>query len=426
MHLPRVVRLALATSLVATLPWGGPSPTASATPANPDNPRSSRLALSPADNCYAPFDRNRTTAFRFVEAGRYWCAGLTQDHRILESGEFYPRFPTSAYDEFGDFVRISVGNAHGLALDDAGDVAAWGTWQEWVPCDDWACDEPEEAVTVPAEVQDATITQIAAGAYHDLALTDEGEVLTWGPATSEPEFQVPAALDGQRVVRIDAGPNTSAAITAAGRLHVWGDFGDSTLPPRLRDPATRVTAVDVSRSWGLALTDDTLLAFGDRVPALLNVPTAVRRGDVVAFAAGDFIGLAGTANGGLHSWPPNGEDATSAPPRLAGPLIDLSAGYGAATALYRRIVATRYPRIPRNAVVGQRITALRPTWSVTPTKLVLQWTRNGRPIAGARGLTYRVTRADRGYSLGFVAIASAPGYPTTRAQADGRVTVPGG
>jgi len=52
-------------------------------------------------------------------------------------------------------------------------------------------------------------------------------------------------------------------------------------------------------------------------------------------------------------------------------------------------------RVVGNAKVGKRLTAKLPAWSARPGSVRVQWLRNGRAIARASGLTYKVAKADR-------------------------------
>lgn len=83
------------------------------------------------------------------------------------------------------------------------------------------------------------ITQIACGGYHSLALTDKGEVLSWGHGghgqlghPSIKNQQVPLiieALANENIVYVTCGGSSSAAITDKGKLYMWGNARDCQL-----------------------------------------------------------------------------------------------------------------------------------------------------------------------------------------------------
>jgi alpha-tubulin suppressor-like RCC1 family protein len=79
------------------------------------------------------------------------------------------------------------------------------------------------------------IKSAAAGSNHDLALTETGEVFTWGknfygrlglgtddywgPTSSVPEL---IKFFDEKVCVVEAGDNTSCAVTTIGKLFTWG------------------------------------------------------------------------------------------------------------------------------------------------------------------------------------------------------------
>ncbi|CAI9096909.1 OLC1v1033170C2 [Oldenlandia corymbosa var. corymbosa] len=86
---------------------------------------------------------------------------------------------------------------------------------------------------------DICIVQIASGGYHSLALTDKGEVLSWGHGghgqlghSSIANHKIPTrieALANERVIHIACGGSSSAAITDEGKLYTWGNAKDCQL-----------------------------------------------------------------------------------------------------------------------------------------------------------------------------------------------------
>lgn len=58
---------------------------------------------------------------------------------------------------------------------------------------------------------------------------------------------------------------------------------------------------------------------------------------------------------------------------------------------------------------GRKLTGKTGKWTPTPT-LTRQWLRDGQPIAGATGATYRLTAADRGHRVQLKVTAMRNGY----------------
>jgi alpha-tubulin suppressor-like RCC1 family protein len=71
---------------------------------------------------------------------------------------------------------------------------------------------------------------VAAGAFHTLALTEEGELYGWGSGEGNghchgQDVLIPHQVTtfvGQRVKHVDAGDDSSCAVTEKGDLYTWG------------------------------------------------------------------------------------------------------------------------------------------------------------------------------------------------------------
>ncbi|XP_027180206.1 RCC1 domain-containing protein RUG3, mitochondrial isoform X3 [Coffea eugenioides] len=88
-------------------------------------------------------------------------------------------------------------------------------------------------------LKDVRIVQIASGGYHSIALTDKGEVFTWGHGghgqlghSNIQNQKVPLrveALANEKVTYVACGSSSSAAITDEGKLYMWGNAKDCQL-----------------------------------------------------------------------------------------------------------------------------------------------------------------------------------------------------
>ncbi|GAA1703261.1 ExeM/NucH family extracellular endonuclease [Microcella alkalica] len=67
-------------------------------------------------------------------------------------------------------------------------------------------------------------------------------------------------------------------------------------------------------------------------------------------------------------------------------------------------------------VIGKEARAKAPVLSVEFAELAYQWLRDGEPIEGATGATYRVTADDAGARIAVVATANAPGYESASSE----------
>lgn len=85
----------------------------------------------------------------------------------------------------------------------------------------------------------------------------------------------------------------------------------------------------------------------------------------------------------------------------------------ATTKLLRGFSKAPAPKISGTPVPGKTLSAKVGTWSAKPTKLTLQWKRDGKAIKGATKTKYKVTNADKGKKLTVTVTASRSGYSAT-------------
>ncbi|RDL41846.1 putative ran exchange factor prp20 pim1 [Venustampulla echinocandica] len=199
--------------------------------------------------------------------------------------------------EFGlqrkTIVHIGTGAYHSFAVDNKGNVMAWGLntfGQTGVPKDD----DEDDTVATPTLVEslsDYSVQQITGGAHHSMACTKDGKALIWGRAdggqtgldiSSLPtetlyydEYNKPRYL-----VKPTAIPNVNCSYVAAGSdtCVILGDDGKAY-------------------SWGFSTNYQTGLGTDEDVKTVQHVDnTAVREKKLVfAGVGGQFGVLAGVA-----------------------------------------------------------------------------------------------------------------------------------
>ncbi|WP_406426857.1 immunoglobulin domain-containing protein [Streptomyces sp. NBC_01589] len=149
---------------------------------------------------------------------------------------------------------------------------------------------------VPASLDGKTVTAIAAGQQHSLALTSEGKVTAWGNNDSG-RTDVPASLAGETVTAIAATGQHSLALTSEGKVAAWGlNFGGQTDVPASLDGET-VTAIAAGWRHSLALTSDgKVTGWGTNISGSTDVPASLAGKTVTAIAAGDGYSLAVVAS----------------------------------------------------------------------------------------------------------------------------------
>ncbi len=184
-------------------------------------------------------------------------------------------------------VSIAVGAFHTLALRDDGMVLAWGAN---VTADGVAVGQ----TSVPTELDE--VIAIAAGDEHSLALRADGTVIAWG-ANQHGQCTVPD--DARDIIAIAAGGRHSLALRTDGRLLAWGERaqGQCAVPRNL--PPLRAIAAGGAHTLALA-RDGRVLAWGANEFGQTSVPW--RLGGIVAIAAGAQHSLALDDRGHVHAW----------------------------------------------------------------------------------------------------------------------------
>src|SRR5450756_450308 len=171
-------------------------------------------------------------------------------------------------------TAIAGGAGHGLALTSTGQVLAWGYNLDGELGNGTTTNSSTPvAVSLPSGT---TVTAIAGGGQHSLALTSSGQVLAWGykgggglgSGTTTSQSNTPVAVSlpsGTTVTAIAGGFSHSLALTSTGQVLAWGfngygELGNGTItnsstPVAVSLPsATTITAIAGGLAHSLALT----------------------------------------------------------------------------------------------------------------------------------------------------------------------------
>jgi alpha-tubulin suppressor-like RCC1 family protein len=242
-------------------------------------------------------------------------------------------------------TAVAAGAGHNLAVTSTGGVLAWGLNDEGQlgNASTGSSDVPVN-VSLPAGT---TVTAVASGALHSLALTSTGAVLAWGynadgelgdGSTTNSDVPVNVKLPaGTKVTAIAAGGYDSLALTSTGTVLAWGynadgELGDggtanSDVPVKVKlpggtkartiaagGPLTGVGVIIAGPGHGLALTSTgSVLAWGynadgelgdggtanSDLPVRVKLPAGTK---VTAIAAGGLQSLAVTSRGTVLAW----------------------------------------------------------------------------------------------------------------------------
>jgi alpha-tubulin suppressor-like RCC1 family protein len=131
-------------------------------------------------------------------------------------------------------VDVAAGFYHCLALTTEGSIYSWGNGGHGKLGDG---DGTDHDVHVPTRIVDALegvhkAVRVAAGDYHSMAVTDTGQLLTWGNggygrlghgADDESDKSVPTVVEGvSNVVGVGSGTLASLVSTEGGAVAAWG------------------------------------------------------------------------------------------------------------------------------------------------------------------------------------------------------------
>jgi len=267
--------------------------------------------------------------------GRLSSCGLAQELLGHGVGVTCLNTPTRLPSTLGGerVVSVSAGDNHSLALTGGGAVWSWGRGAlgQLGHGDD-------QRQLLPKKIESFAgrcVIAVSAGQYHNLALTVDGAVWSWGwgfdgrlghgDDESESQPETIEAFAGQRVVAVSAGDGHSLALTADGCIWSWGFGADGQLghgdeqtqqlPKKVEAfSGQRVVAVSAGGNHSLALTadgavwswgrgDNGRLGHGDTQEQLQPKKVEALVGQrVVIVSTGWQHSLALTADGALVSW----------------------------------------------------------------------------------------------------------------------------
>jgi alpha-tubulin suppressor-like RCC1 family protein len=242
--------------------------------------------------------------------------------------------PVSVTGLGGTVTAIDAGVYHTVALMSDGTVKAWGN-NGYGQLGDGTSIHSSTPVTVTG--LGGTVTAIAAGDYHTVALMSDGTVKTWGYNSfgqlgngTAGNSCSPVTVTGLvgTVTAIAAGDCYTVALMSDGILKTWGSnaygqLGDGTIsnsstPVTVKGLAGSVTAIAAGGCYVVALVaDGTLQAWGYNKNGQLgngsttdsNIPVVVSdlAGTVTAIAAGWCHTVALMSDGTVKAWGYNGD-----------------------------------------------------------------------------------------------------------------------
>ncbi|MCL2862076.1 MAG: hypothetical protein FWE22_06670 [Firmicutes bacterium] len=238
---------------------------------------------------------------------------------------------------------ISSGFTHSLAIDEFGNLWAWG-WNEDGQLGDGTI--IDRLTPVQINIHDARIVSVSAGTSHSLAIDEFGDLWAWGDnwmgelgdgttisRNSPVQINTEGRMNNARIVNISAGLHHSLAIDEFGNLWAWGDghegqLGDGAIGVMRTSPVRINTAgrinnnsvTSISAGWKHSLAIDefgNLWAWGGRGlvgdgtfinrpnPIQINTSGRINNASVLIISAGFEYSLAIDEFGNLWAWGSN-------------------------------------------------------------------------------------------------------------------------
>ncbi|HXB16197.1 MAG TPA: IPT/TIG domain-containing protein [Solirubrobacteraceae bacterium] len=204
----------------------------------------------------------------------------------LGDGGFAPSSTPVAVKGLSGVTAIAAGSNFNLALLSDGTVVAWGD-DEHGELGNKAAELTENAEeeiillsTTPVPVEGlSSVTAIAAGQSHALALLSGGTVDSWGDDTKgelgngkieEKNAQASPVPGLSGVTTISAGEKDSAAVLSSGSLMTWGDneFGSLGTGSAGGPSDVPVQAHNLSQVVGVSCGGGQVIAFGEALPSV--------------------------------------------------------------------------------------------------------------------------------------------------------------
>ena len=245
-------------------------------------------------------------------------------------------------------VQIAAGADHSLALDSGGALYAWGS-NAYGQLGNGTTTNSSVPVAVKiagTPLAGKTIVQIAAGANHNMVLTSDGAVYTWGwnyhgqlgnntktnSNTIVAVQTIGTPIAGKKIVKIAAGQGHSLALTDDGMVYAWGrnDTGqlgnnattDAMLPVAVTvtgTPMSNKTIVEIASGARHSLAIDSsgkVYAWGHNGSGQLGnnstvnalTPVAVQAPadkNIIQVSGSGWLGASSsalTSNGAVYSW----------------------------------------------------------------------------------------------------------------------------
>ncbi len=215
----------------------------------------------------------------------------------------------------GNVKEIGVGSTFSVGVDNNGKMYTWGKM------------DPRLVESLKANpASQYKIKSASAGLNHILAITEDGQAITWAPKRFKLET-LPSRLAAEKNVKqVAAGYQFSVVVTEEGYMYIWGNtnfLGSLHQDSIPEDVQWNVDKVDVSTDNVIALLKDgTIRVMGAESPSYRNVPDLKNVTDI---AATDSVMIA-LSEGKVHAWGNPLHNLMDVPEDLPNDLVNISGG----------------------------------------------------------------------------------------------------
>jgi alpha-tubulin suppressor-like RCC1 family protein len=165
-----------------------------------------------------------------------------------------------------DISCVSCGAMHTLALTSTGKLYAWGSNTKGQVGTGSSSSKPIELRKFVGGDSNVEFIAISAGKSHSLALTKKGQIYSWGNAKyngsgQDRDLQYPHLLPlNEKFVSISAGYTHSLALTDTGRIYAWGSSKYGQLG--LGDYSSHLTPTELSEFDGASIVQFAAVSAG--------------------------------------------------------------------------------------------------------------------------------------------------------------------
>ena len=244
-----------------------------------------------------------------IEFGPTFGVGVDKDGYVYEWGQLSKNLKKIPYD-MGKIVDIAVGQNHVLALNDKGKLFTWGFNRMGLN-------------HIPQELQGKRISDIEAGYQMSIAVTEDGQVVSWGNENAVDIFA--SKVKKEKIKEVKSNIQTGMALTKDGRVISLAkkETAFDKVPAEIQGKVEKIALTD--KAAAAVLKDGTVSVWGNNHNHIFDVPEEVQ-GNAVDISAGRNHIVVVTKDGNAIAWGGN-ENKQAKVPSKAENIAKISSGY---------------------------------------------------------------------------------------------------